>query len=229
MLAVHTLEGLGKELTSKETSEKSKKAIEIVKRLKEEHPKATTKLIHKNPFQLLIATILSAQATDRQVNAVTESLFKEYSTPRDFANADLSELKELVRATGYFNQKAKRVKESARIITEQFNGRVPDSMPELLKLPGVGRKTANIVLSYGFGKNAGIAVDTHVFRLSKRLGLSEGESPNKVEADLMDLIPEKEWGYVNCTFIFHGRRVCTARKPEHKECVLFDLCPSKSI
>ena len=197
--------------------------------MKKEYPGATTQLIHKNPFQLLVATILSAQAMDEQVNSVLPKLFRRYKTPGDFAKADLRELKRLVRACGYFNQKAKHIKASAGIILSDFNGRVPGTMAGLVKLPGVGRKTANIVLSYGFGRDEGIAVDTHVFRLSRRLGLSEGKTPERVETDLLEKIPEKDWNAVNGSFIRHGRRVCTARKPKHKECVLFDLCPSRDI
>jgi len=202
-------------------------ASEIVRRLKKEYPGATTELIHRNPFQLLVATILSAQATDGQVNSVLPALFRRYKTPKDFANADLRELKKLVHACGYFNQKAKNIKASAGVLVRDFNGKIPDSMGELTKLPGVGRKTANIVLSYGFGRDEGIAVDTHVFRLSKRLGLSKGKTPEKAEQDLLEKIPRKDWGAVNGSFILHGRRVCTARKPRHDKCVLFDLCPSK--
>lgn len=217
-----------RELTSRETSE-TLRAKEIIKRLKKEYPQATTRLIHKNPFQLLVATILSAQSTDRQVNAVLKKLFGKYKTPSDFANIKLSELKKIVKPSGYYNQKARHIKESARIISKEYSGKVPDSMSELLKLPGVGRKTANIVLSYGFGKNEGIAVDTHVFRLSKRLGLSNANSPERVELDLLKKIPKKYWGTINSTFIFHGRKICTARKPKHEKCVLSDLCPNCSL
>jgi len=211
------------------TAKKKLISIEIVKRMKKNYPEATTELIHKDSFQLLISTILSAQSTDAQVNKVALALFKEYSTPKDFACADLKKLKKLIHSTGYFNQKAKRIKESSCIIVEKFNGSVPGSMDELVELPGVGRKTANIVLSYGFGRDEGIAVDTHVFRLSHRLGLSKAKSPDKTEQDLLELIPKKDWGIVNGSFILHGRRICTARKPNHKKCFLFDLCPSRKI
>jgi len=215
-------------LTSKGKGNK-KKAGEVLKRLRKVYPQAGTRLVHKNTFQLLVATILSAQATDAQVNTVTEKLFKKYKTPADFAKADLRELKRLVKSAGYFNQKAKRIKESAKIISEKYGGKVPRTMEELVELPGVGRKTANIVLSYGFGRDEGIAVDTHVFRLSRRLGFSRANTPEKVEKDLMELIPKRQWGLVNGTLIFHGRAVCTARKPKHKECVLFNICPSRNI
>ncbi len=225
MLQKGISEKWGKELTSKETNN----AMEVIKRLKKEYPNARTRLVHKNTFQLLIATILSARATDEQVNAVTKKLFKKYKTPAQLAKVDLHEIKKIVKSAGYFNQKAKRIKEASRIICTKYNNKVPDSMSELVKLPGVGRKTANIVLSYGFGKDEGIAVDTHVFRLSKRLGLSNGSTPQKVELDLMKLIPKKEWSAVNTSFIFHGRKICNARNPKHKECILFDICPSRNI
>ncbi len=195
--------------------------------MKKEYPKATTELIHRDPFQLLVATILSAQSTDAQVNKILPSLFKKYKSPKQFSEANLKELKELIHSSGYFNQKAKRIKQSAKIIHEKFNNKVPESMSELVKLPGVGRKTANIVLSYGFGHDEGVAVDTHVFRLSHRLGLSKAKTPDSTEQDLLKLIPKKEWGAVNGSFILHGRRVCTARNPKHEKCVLFDLCPGK--
>ncbi len=201
----------------------------MLRRLAKEYPEAGTRLLHGNAFQLLVATILSAQSTDAQVNRVTKKLFREYRTPAEFARADLRELKKIVRSAGYYNQKARRIKESAKIISGKYRGRVPRSMHELVQLPGVGRKTANIVLSYGFGKDEGIAVDTHVFRLSRRLGLSSANTAEKVEKDLMELLPRKKWGTVNSILIFHGRAVCTARNPKHGECVLFELCPSRGI
>jgi len=197
--------------------------------MKKLYPQATTELIHRDPFQLLVATILSAQSTDVQVNKVAPALFKKYNSPKKFSEANLRELKELIHSCGYFNQKAKRIKQSSKIIHEKFKGKVPESMSELVKLPGVGRKTANIVLSYGFGHDEGIAVDTHVFRLSHRLGLSKAKSPDNTEQDLLKLVPKNDWGAVNGSFILHGRGVCTARKPNHEKCVLFDLCPSNKI
>jgi endonuclease-3 len=218
----------GKELTSKERSE-GKRAAEIVRRLKKEFPEATTELIHKNPFQLLVATILSAQSTDAQVNKILPALFKKYKNPKDFSGAELRELEKLVHASGYYRQKAKHIKASSEMICNKFSGKIPDSMESLLLLPGVGRKTANIVLSYGFGKTEGIAVDTHVFRITKRLGLSKAKSPEGVEKDLLRIIPRKDWDAVNGSFILHGRQTCTARKPNHKKCVLKDLCQSKGV
>ena len=195
--------------------------------MKKEYPGATTELMHGNPFQLLVATILSAQSTDAQVNKILPALFREFRGPKEFAGADLKELKKLVHASGYYNQKAKHIRAASKVIAEEFGGKVPDSMEELVKLPGVGRKTANIVLSYGFGRDEGIAVDTHVFRLSRRLGLSKAKTPEKVETDLLRQVPKKDWGAVNGSFILHGRRVCTARKPKHGECILSDLCPNR--
>lgn len=216
-------------MTSQEKTGKAKRAREIVQRLKKQYPKATTKLIHDDVFQLLIATILSAQSTDAQVNRVLPELFKKFKAPGDFANANLEELRELIHSTGYFNQKAKHIKATARKIQTDYNGKTPSSMKELVKLPGVGRKTANIVLSHGFGRNEGIAVDTHVFRLSKRLELSKARTPEKVEKDLIRIIPKKEWGTVNSLLVLHGRRVCTARNPKHSKCILYDLCPSRNL
>ncbi len=197
--------------------------------MKKQYPKATTELIHNNPFQLLVATILGAQSTDAQVNKVLPSLFKKFRTPRDFTEADIETLKALIHSCGYFNQKARHIKAAAKKIQADYNGKTPASMNELVKLPGVGRKTANIVLSYGFGRDEGIAVDTHVFRLSKRLGLSKARTPEKVERDLLRIIPKKDWGIINGSFIKHGRRVCTARHPKHSECILSDLCPSRDL
>lgn len=211
------------------SQEKKNRAVEIIKRMKKQYPKATTELIHNDPFQLLVATILSAQSTDAQVNKVLPVLFQKFNSLDKFASADLNELKKLIHSTGYFNQKARHIKAAAKKIQEDYNGKIPDSMSELLKLPGVGRKTANIVLSYGFGKNEGIAVDTHVFRLSRRLGLSRAKTPEKVEKDLLGIIPVKDWSTVNGSFILHGRRVCTARNPKHSMCILFDLCPSRNL
>ncbi|MCX6801725.1 MAG: endonuclease III, partial [Candidatus Diapherotrites archaeon] len=177
----------------------------------------------------LVATILSAQSTDAQVNKILPALFRKYKSPKDFAKADLKELEKLVHSSGYYRQKAKHIKAASEMICEKFNGKIPDSMDSLLLLPGVGRKTANIVLSYGFGKTEGIAVDTHVFRISRRLGLSKANSPEKVEKDLLKIIPRKDWAAVNGSFILHGRRTCTARKTKHEKCALKDICPGKEI
>jgi len=205
------------------------KASEIIKRLKREYGNPGTALKHRNAWELLVATVLSAQCTDERVNKVTPALFKKYPSVKSMAEANLSELEKLVKSTGFYKQKAKRLKAIAEKILKDYGGKVPDSMEELLKLPGVARKTANIVLSYGFGKAEGIAVDTHVRRVSYRLGLTDNTDPVKIEQDLMKIFPKKYWALVNSLLIEHGRRVCKARKPLCNECVLKDLCPRKGV
>jgi len=197
--------------------------------LREEYPAAKPALNYGNPLELLVATVLSAQCTDAQVNRVTEDLFKKYRTVEDYANADLRELEEDIYSTGFYKNKAKNIKASARLILERHNGRVPDTMGELVTLPGVGRKTANIVLSRGFGVIEGIAVDTHVKRLSGRLGFTNNSDPVKIEQDLMTLTPKNEFDSFSMTLILHGRKVCTARKPKCPDCVINNLCPSSLI
>ncbi len=205
------------------------KVKEIIKRLSKEYPEAKTELHFGNPFELLAATILSAQATDVGVNRVTERLFKKYKSIKDFADANPAELEKDVSSINFYKNKAKNIKASARIIIEQFKGKVPQTMEELVTLPGVARKTANIVLTNSFGIHEGIAVDTHVRRLSQRLGITHHEDPVKIERDLMELTPKEQWGGISHMLILHGRRICTARAPKHKECVLFDICPSNNI
>ena len=173
-----------------------------------------------------MATILSAQCTDKQVNIVTKSLFKKYKTSEDYANADLTELEQEIRSTGFYRNKAKNIKKAGKLLVEKFSSKVPKTMDELLELPGVARKTANIVLSNAFGVIVGIAVDTHVRRLSQRLGLSENAIPNKIEIDLMEIVPKKEWKRITDLLIFHGRNICIARKPKCSTCVLSEICPS---
>jgi len=197
--------------------------------LREEYPAAKPALNYGNPLELLVATVLSAQCTDAQVNRVTEDLFKKYRTVEDYANADLRELEEDIYSTGFYKNKAKNIKASARLILERHNGGVPDTMGELVTLPGVGRKTANIVLSRGFGVIEGIAVDTHVKRLSGRLGFTNNSDPVKIEQDLMTLTPKNEFDSFSMTLILHGRKVCTARKPKCPDCVINNLCPSSLI
>lgn len=197
--------------------------------LKKEYPGATTALLHKNPLQLLVATILSAQCTDKRVNIVTESLFKKYRATMDYARASLKALRNEIRSTGFYRNKAKNIIAAADLIEKRFGGRVPDTMEELLELPGVARKTANIVLSYGFGKVEGIAVDTHVKRLSYRLELTRHTDPVKIERDLMEMLDKKDWPRVNTLLVAHGRAVCKAGKPLCPECVLGRICPSKKI
>lgn len=201
----------------------------ILRRLKKEYPKPKTALSFNNPFQLLAATILSAQATDLLVNKVTGSLFKKYKTTKDYADAPLEKLQQDIRSINFYKTKAKNIQACAEQIMEKFGGNVPDTMDELITLPGVARKTANIVLSNAFGINEGIAVDTHVKRLSKLLGLTKNTDPVKIERDLMALTPQKEWGTISHLLILHGRTVCQAKKPRHDECVLKDICPSRDI
>jgi len=205
------------------------KAKEIIKRLKMEYPELKTALNFKNPFELLVATVLSAQATDIHVNKVTENLFNKYKTIRDYANVSLETLQKDVSSINFYRTKAKNIHESAKMTIQNFNSKVPATMEELITLPGVARKTANIILSSAYGINEGIAVDTHVKRLANRLGLTKNEDPVKIEKDLMELTPKSEWGNLSHLLIFHGRKICQARKPNHKECVLYDICPSRNI
>lgn len=209
--------------------EKKKKVLEIMRRLKKEYPDIRTALHFKTPFELLAATILSAQATDALVNKITEGLFKQYRTVADFAKVSLSELEENVRSINFYKTKAKHIKACAEIIMKKYNGNVPKSMEELTELPGVARKTANIVLSNAFGINEGIAVDTHVKRVSQRLKLTEHTDPVKIERDLMAITPKEEWSNLSHLLIFHGRKICIARAPKHRDCVLYDICPSNNI
>ncbi|MHA1410790.1 MAG: endonuclease III [Candidatus Odinarchaeia archaeon] len=204
----------------------NKDFTKILQLLKENYPDARIKLQFRNPFQLLISTILSAQCTDAQVNKVTAGLFKKYSGPLDFAKADLKELEKDIRTTGFYRNKAKNIKKASQIIVDKFGGEVPKTMGELVSLPGVARKTANIVLTDGFGISVGIAVDTHVLRLSKRLGLTDKKDPVKVEKDLMEIVPKNEWRIFSHLLQAHGRAICKARKPNCDVCFLKDLCPS---
>jgi len=200
--------------------------LKIIELLETEHPDAKIALNYTNPLELLVATILSAQCTDRRVNIVTKTLFKKYRKAEDYANANLEELEEDLRPTGFYRNKAKNIKKCCQILVEKFNSQVPKTMEEMLELPGVARKTANIVLSNAYGVIEGIAVDTHVRRLAKRLGLSEHEDPNRIEGDLMKIVPKTRWKRITDLLIFHGRRICVARKPKCGICVLNKLCPS---
>jgi len=207
-----------------------KRTAAILKKLKKEYDGTPqTVLRFSTPFELLIATILSAQTTDVLVNKVTEVLFKKYRSPRDFSNTTPEKLAKDIGSVNFFNNKAKSVCKTARMIEEQFKGTVPKTMAELITLPGVARKTANIVLSSAFGINEGIAVDTHVKRLAYRLGLTKHDDPVKIEQDLMPLVPRAEWGNLSHLLVFHGRKICQAKNPRHDECVLSDLCPSKDL
>lgn len=199
---------------------------DVLTRLKAEYPGATTELHWTNPLELLVATILSAQTTDVQVNQVTGALFEKYRTAREYAEADSSELEEDIRQTGFFRNKARSLQGMARALLEDHDGEVPRTMKELVKLPGVGRKTANVVLGNGFGIDEGVVVDTHVRRLSNRLGLSAEHDPEKVERDLMQTVPQEDWTIFSHLLILHGRRVCKSRKPDCPGCVLNDVCPS---
>ena len=201
----------------------------IYRRLKRQYPGAKCALNFSNPHEMLFATILSAQCTDAMVNKVTEKLFRKYPTLEDYAAADPVVLQEDVRPTGFFRQKAKNLQTTARKLLEDFDGQVPSTMAELTTLPGAARKTANIVLGNAFGKVEGIAVDTHVRRVSQRLGLTTHEDPIKIEQDLMALVPKPKWFQLSYLFIEHGRAVCKAPVPKCADCVLSDLCPSSRV
>jgi len=190
------------------------------------YPHAHCELVFANPLQLLIATLLSAQCTDKRVNLVTESLFQRYRTAADFAQASQEEMEEAVRSTGFFRNKAKNIRALAATLLERHGGQVPASMDALTALPGVGRKTANVVLGNAFGLNEGVVVDTHVIRLSARLGLTRESAPEKIEEDLLRLVPREEWTNFSHWLIWHGRRRCTARNPDCTGCEIQALCPS---
>ncbi len=201
---------------------------EIIPRLKREYPDARTELVWRNPLELLVATILSAQTTDVRVNQVTRNLFEKYRTAEDYAAADPTELEKDIRPTGFYRNKARALQGMARALLERHGGEVPRTMAELIALPGVGRKTANVVLGNAFGSDEGIVVDTHVRRVSNRLGLTEERDPGKVERDLLRVVPEENRTIFSHLLIFHGRRRCKARKPDCQGCVLNDVCPSAS-
>ncbi|MDO8602843.1 MAG: endonuclease III [Candidatus Omnitrophota bacterium] len=198
----------------------------IIRILKNQYPEAKTALRFKNTWQLLVATILSAQCTDARVNRVTPALFKKYKSVAGFAKADIKEFEKDIYSTGFYKNKAKGIIGSAKKILNEFKGNVPRTMEELISLPGIGRKTANVILSSGFGITAGVVVDTHVRRLSQRLGLTKNTDPGKIEEDLMKLVPAEDWGIVSHLMILHGRKICNARKPLCAECGINKLCPS---
>jgi len=202
------------------------RALRITALLEKEHPDAKIALHHTNPLELLVATILSAQCTDERVNMVTKELFKKYRKAEDYANADLKVLEQDIKSTGFYRNKAKNLKKCCQLLVEKYNSQVPRTMAELLELPGVARKTANIVLSNAYGIVEGVAVDTHVRRLAQRLGLSESDDPAKIEADLMSIVPRDKWMRITDLLIFHGRRICVAKKPKCEVCVLSKICPS---
>jgi endonuclease-3 len=208
------------------TRERVARLIEI---FPEVYPNAHTELNFKNPLELLIATILSAQCTDKRVNMVTPALFKKYRTAADYAKAPPAELEKAIKSTGFFRSKTKSIRGATSTIATKFGGRVPDSMEKLRELPGVGRKTANVVLGNAFHKDEGIVVDTHVIRLSQRLGLTKHADPEKIERDLMKLVPREHWTNWSHWLIWHGRRRCFARKPDCANCEVFRLCPSGKV
>lgn len=201
----------------------------IIERLQQAYPNATCALDHNNAFELLVATILSAQCTDERVNKVTPALFARFPTPVAMAEADTAELEDLIRSTGFFHNKAKNIQGAARRIVAEYGGEIPGNMADLLTLPGVARKTANVVLGTAFGIADGIVVDTHVKRLSNRLGLTKHDDPEKIEKDLMVLVPREHWVDFAHMLILHGRQVCDARKPRCAVCTLSQLCPSAQV
>lgn len=209
--------------------DRKKHVREVLRLLRKEYTEPRTVLNFSNPFELLVATVLSAQTTDALVNRVTGPLFRKYRTVKDYAAAPVEEFRKDVRSVNFYNTKAKNILAAAGMVVERFNGRVPGTMEELVTLPGVARKTANIILWNAFGKNEGVAVDTHVKRLSQRLGLTGNDDPVKIEQDLMAVTPRDEWGNLSHLLICHGRKVCQAKKPLHRECVLFGICPSRDL
>jgi endonuclease-3 len=208
---------------------KSTQAAEVVRRLHQEYPDAHTALDFETPLQLLIATILSAQCTDVRVNIVTKTLFKKYRSAEDYANASQDELNEDIRSINFHYNKARSIRGACKMIIEEFDGEVPRTMEELVKLPGVARKTANVVLGTAFGIPSGMVVDTHIKRVIFRLGLTSETDPVKVERDLVKVIPQKEWIFAGHAIIWHGRRICHARKPDCDNCVLEDICPKYGV
>ena len=205
---------------------KDEDILRIVELLEREYPDAKIALHYTNPLELLVATVLSAQCTDKKVNEVTSTLFGKYRTAEDYARVNIRALEREIRPTGFYHNKARNIKKTAQALVKQFGGQVPKTMEVLLMLPGVARKTANIVLSNAFGVIEGIAVDTHVGRLAQRLALSENRDPNKIEQDLMRLVPKEQWSRFTDLLIFHGRRGCTAKNPMCDKCVINKYCPS---
>lgn len=210
-------------------ADKKKRTAEIIKRLRKAYPDAHCALNHANPFELLVATIMSAQCTDVQVNKVTANLFRKYRNPHDYLDVSQEELEQDIRSIGFFRSKARNIQAAAKRLIEVYGGEVPRTMEEMVTLPGAGRKTANVVLGNAFGIASGVVVDTHVSRLSQRLGLTEKTTPEKIEIDLAELVPKKDWVMFSHWLIFHGRQICHARKPKCTECVLADQCPSYKV
>jgi endonuclease III len=215
---------------AKETlDEKRKRTREIIRRLKRAYPDAKCSLNHSNAFELLVATILSAQCTDERVNLVTADLFRKYRKPEDYLKVSPRELEKDIQSTGFFRNKTKSIQGTSKVLTEEYGGKVPHSMEELLELPGVARKTANVVLGNAFDIKSGIVVDTHVTRLSHRLDLSQEKDPTKIERDLVELVPKKDWVIFSHLLIAHGRAICRARNPLCDECPVERLCPSSFL
>jgi len=210
-------------------SQRKERTQHIIKLLKRAHPDAHCALNHTNAFELLVATILSAQCTDERVNIVTADLFRKYRRPEDYLKVPAVELQQDIRTTGFFRNKTKSIQGACKMLVEEFKSQVPQTMDELLKLPGVARKTGNVVLGVAFGIAAGIVVDTHVSRLSQRLKLTRNKDAGKIEQDLMELVPHNDWIIFSHLLIFHGRRVCKARRPLCEECVVEKLCPSSLL
>ena len=214
---------------TKESKERKKnRAFKVIQVLHKIYPNANCSLDHKTPFQLLVATMLSAQCTDVRVNLTTPALFQKFKTPKDFAQADISGLENLIRSTGFYKNKAKNIKAAARELVEKYKGQVPETMEELYGLAGVGRKTANVVLGNAFGVPS-MVVDTHVTRLSNRLGWVVTEDAVKIEKELMELIPKKEWTDLSHLLIYHGRAICVARSPKCDLCQVFRYCPRRGV
>jgi len=215
---------------AKETADDLKKRTrEIIRRLKRVYPDAKCSLNHSNPFELLVATILSAQCTDERVNIVTANLFRKYRKPEDYLKVPARELEKDIQSTGFFRNKTKSIQGTSKVLVEQYGGEVPHTMDELLELPGVARKTANVVLGNAFDIKAGVVVDTHVTRLSHRLGLTQEKTAEKIERDLIQIVPKKDWVIFPHLIIYHGRKTCKARNPACAECVVEPLCPSSSL
>src|SRR6185436_2997165 len=211
------------------TEELKKRTRDIIRRLKRAYPGAKCSLTHSNPFELLEATFLSAQSTDERVNIVTADLFRKYKKPEDYLKVSPHELEKDIHSTGFFRNKTKSIQGTARLLTEQYGGAVPRTMDELLELPGVARKTANVVLGNAFGIKAGVVVDTHVTRLSHRLDLTQQKTAEKIEQDLIGIVPKKDWVIFPHLMIYHGRRICKARSPLCAECVIEKQCPSSYL
>jgi len=209
--------------------DREKQAKEVIRLLKKEYPDAHCALNHTSPFELLVATILSAQCTDERVNIVTADLFRKYAGPADYISAGQEELEKEIRSTGFFRNKARNILNACERIVTVYGGKVPKTMDELLSLGGVARKTANVVLGNAYGIASGVVVDTHVKRLSNRLGLTTEANPEKIERDLQKLVPKKDWVMFSHWMIFHGRRVCNARKPDCENCVLAKICPKIGV